>query len=46
MGRINIVVSDDMENKFRKEVAKRFGVRKGNIQRAMEEAIDIWVKKG
>jgi len=46
MGRINLVISDDIENKFRKEVAKRFGVRKGNIQKAIEEAIDIWIKNG
>lgn len=45
MGRINIVIPDDLENKLRREIAKRFGVRKGNIQRAMEEAIGMWIKK-
>ena len=45
MGRINIVISDDLENKLRKEIAKRFGVRKGNILKAMESAIEDWIKK-
>lgn len=46
MGRINIIIPDDLENKLRREIAKRFGLRKGNIQRAMEEAIGMWIKKG
>lgn len=45
MGRINIIIPDDLENKLRREIAKRFGLRKGNIQRAMEEAIKMWIKK-
>ena len=44
MARINVVLPDDVDNKFRKEIAKRFGVRKGNIEKAMIEAIEIWIK--
>lgn len=45
MGRMDIVVNDELENKFRQEVSKRLGFKKGNISVAIEEAISDWVKK-
>ena len=45
MGRIDIVISDDLENKFRKEVSIRLGMKKGNMSKAVEEAIIEWIKK-
>jgi len=44
MGRINIVVSDEVEDSFRKEVAKTKGLKKGNIGKAIEEALILWMK--
>jgi len=43
MGRINLVIPDELENRLRKEIAKQFGLKKGNIQKAMEEAIELWI---
>ena len=43
MGRLNIVLSDELEDKFRMEVARRKGLRKGNIGKAIEEAIILWM---
>lgn len=43
MARINVVVGDELDTKFRKEVAIRLGMKKGNIQKAMEEAINVWL---
>jgi hypothetical protein len=43
MGRIDAVLPDKLEDRFRMEVAKRYGVRKGNLLRAISEAIDRWV---
>ena len=44
MGKMNIVLADDTEEKFRNMVFKRKGMKKGNISEALEEAIDHWIK--
>jgi hypothetical protein len=43
VGRIDIVISDDLEEKFRKEVFKRKGMKKGNLSKAVEEAMLLWI---
>lgn len=45
MGSIKIILSDELEKKFREEVFKRFGMKKGNITLAIEEAIKDWINK-
>ena len=45
MARINIVISDDIDQKFRKTVADRLGLKKGNIKIAVEEALTDWIKR-
>jgi hypothetical protein len=44
--RLNLTISQDLEKKFRNEVYKRYGLRKGDIQRGIEEAIELWIKHG
>jgi len=44
MGRLNITVSDELEGRFRDEVAKILGFKKGNLNKAIEEAIELWIK--
>jgi len=44
MGKINLTISDELETRFREEVFKRLGMRKGNIQIAIEEAIKLWIE--
>jgi predicted transcriptional regulator len=43
MARMTIVLSDELEEKLRKEAARRFGLRKGSISRAVEEAVRRWI---
>jgi len=43
MGRINLVLPDDFEEKFRKEIFKRMGMKKGNLTKAIIEAIEMWM---
>ena len=43
MGRIDAIISDPLETQLRIEVVKRFGGKKGDLQKAVEEAIEMWV---
>lgn len=43
MGKMNIVLSDDLEERFRKAVFERKGMKKGNISMALQEAIQQWI---
>jgi hypothetical protein len=44
MGKMNIVLNDELEKKFRKTVFERKGMKKGNISEALEEAIKCWIE--
>jgi len=44
--RINITISENLEKRFREQVFNRYGLHKGDIQRAVEEAIELWIKRG
>jgi hypothetical protein len=44
MGKMNIVLDDETERKFREAVFMRKGMKKGNISEALEEAINQWMK--
>lgn len=46
LGRIDFNLDPTLEDKFRKEVYKRKGMKKGNITEALEEAIQYWIKEG
>ena len=43
MGRIVVEMDSELEKQFRDEVAKRLGMKKGNIKIALEEAIKTWI---
>ncbi len=40
-----VPISEEVEEKFRAKVYERFGMKKGNIKKALEEAILQWVKQ-
>lgn len=44
MGRIDVILPDDLEKEFRLEIAKRVGMKKGNLTKAVEQAIRQWIK--
>ena len=46
MGRMDITLPNDLEQRFRQEVFKRYGMKKGNITLAIREAIEQWIEKG
>lgn len=45
MGKMNIILSDDTEGRFRKAVSNSKGMKKGNISIAIEEAINLWIEE-
>ena len=45
MTRMNVVIDDKLEERFRKTIADTKGLRKGNISEALEEAIEAWIEE-
>jgi hypothetical protein len=45
MGRISVDLSDELEKKLRFKTIERFGGKKGDLSKAVEEAIKTWVVK-
>jgi hypothetical protein len=45
MGKMNIVIDDELEKQFRKSVFEKKGMKKGNISEALEEAVGAWIKR-
>jgi hypothetical protein len=41
--RIDVYLTADREKRFKEEVFKRKGMKKGNISEAVEEAILLWI---
>ena len=44
MAKIHLSIDDDLDDRFRMAVAKRKGMRKGNLAEAVEEAMKEWIK--
>ncbi len=45
VGRISVMLSDKLEKQLRFKTIERFGGKKGDLTRAVEEAIQTWVAK-
>jgi hypothetical protein len=45
MGRISVELSDELEKKLRFKTIERFGGKKGDLSKAVEEAVRTWVTK-
>lgn len=46
MGRMDVILPDDLEQRFREEVFKRLGMKRGNITLAIQKAIEQWIEEG
>ncbi len=42
---ITVNVEEEIESKFRNEVSRRYGKKKGCLGRALTEAMEEWTKK-
>lgn len=45
MGRISVSISEELEKQLRFKTIERFGGKKGDLSRAVEEAIKTWIAK-
>jgi hypothetical protein len=45
MGRVSVILSEELEKKLRFKTIDRFGGRKGDLSKAVEEAVRTWVEK-
>lgn len=45
MGRMQIVLTADAEDKLRKKAYAEFGLKKGSISKAVQKAIELWIKE-
>lgn len=43
--KLQVVLNDETEERFREAVFKTKGMKKGNISEAMEEAIELWIQE-
>ena len=44
LGKVYIVLSDEVERRLRIEIVKRLGGKKGNLSAAIEIAVKDWLK--
>jgi hypothetical protein len=45
MGRISVDLPDQLEKQLRIKTVHRFGGKKGDLSKAVEEAIKTWITK-
>jgi len=45
MGIINSHIPDDVDDKFRKAIAIKFGLKQGALKKALIEAIKEWTER-
>jgi len=45
MGRISVELSDELEKKLRFKTIEKFGGKKGDLSKAVVEAVKKWVAK-
>jgi hypothetical protein len=45
MGRISVDLPDDLEKQLRFKTVEKFGGKKGDLSRAVQEAVKTWIAK-
>lgn len=43
--KLTVIIDDERDERFREAVFRSKGMRRGNITKAIEEAIDLWIAK-
>jgi hypothetical protein len=45
LGRINVDIPDELEKQLRLTTVEKFGGKKGDLSRAVQEAVKTWIDK-
>ena len=45
MGKVVVVLSNSPEARLRREVVRSFGGKKGDLSRAVEDAVIVWLAR-
>ncbi|MEM3402559.1 MAG: hypothetical protein QW179_04770 [Candidatus Hadarchaeales archaeon] len=45
MGKISLILDDEREERLRKMAIEKFGLKRGYLTKALEEAIALWMKE-
>jgi hypothetical protein len=45
LGRINIDIPDELEKQLRIKTVEQFGGKKGDLSKAVKEAVKTWINK-
>jgi hypothetical protein len=45
LGRINVDITADLEKQLRLKTVERFGGKKGDLSKAVQEAVKTWIDK-
>jgi hypothetical protein len=45
LGRINVEISEELEKQLRLKTVERFGGKKGDLSKAVQEAVETWINK-
>jgi len=45
LGRINVDISDELEKQLRLKTVEKFGGKKGDLSRAVQDAVQSWTNK-
>jgi hypothetical protein len=43
LGRINVDISNELEKQLRLKIVQRFGGKKGDLSKALQEAVRTWI---
>ena len=42
---LNVVIKDELDEKFRRTVFEKMGMKRGNLTEAIEEALELWIEQ-
>lgn len=45
MGRLDLILDDKLEQRLRLAVVKRYGGRRGDLKKALVEALEKWLRE-
>lgn len=45
MGKLTVIIPDDLEKQFRLQIVERYNGKRGTLTKAVVDAITLWLKK-